>query len=171
MRCSVRWFIVLTLGLLLVGASASGLALAAHGSAGGSHRSVLPVTIGGAKGHQPPPPRPTQPGQPPASGLPALPAGLPQQFWFGVASQPGGERWLTESGAAWDARYQSLAAGVNTGKGWQTWQEPPSATVPPGTFATRYAQASADVNALPVFTYYSCSSRTRTRATARPSRP
>jgi hypothetical protein len=44
-------------------------------------------------------------------------------------------------------RYQYLAAGVNTGEGWATWNEN-------GTFVTRYVAESYKQRITPVFTYY-----------------
>ncbi|HMA32965.1 MAG TPA: S-layer homology domain-containing protein [Chloroflexia bacterium] len=78
----------------------------------------------------------------------SIPAGLPRNFWLGVSNQPTDLSWMTGSGAAWDARYQYLAGGVNTGQGWATWN------TPAGQFATYYMDASAGAGYLPVFTYY-----------------
>ncbi len=81
----------------------------------------------------------------------ALPAGIPTHFGFGVESGLHGASDLndmrTRNGTAWDARYQYLAAGVNTGNGWQTWEQP-------GQFATLYLQESQQNNYLPTFVYY-----------------
>jgi hypothetical protein len=44
-------------------------------------------------------------------------------------------------------RYQYLAAGVNTGQGWATWN-------PGGTFVDRYVSESRAARIVPVFTYY-----------------
>jgi hypothetical protein len=55
---------------------------------------------------------------------------------------------MQSSGAPWDARYQYLAAGVNTGSGWETWN------TPTGEFATLYLNESQTAGYLPVFTYY-----------------
>jgi hypothetical protein len=44
-------------------------------------------------------------------------------------------------------RYQYLAGGVNTGKGWATWN-------PDGTFVTAYIQESVARGIIPVFSYY-----------------
>jgi hypothetical protein len=80
-----------------------------------------------------------------------LPAGIPTRFSFGVESGLHGTADLndmrTRNGTAWDARYQYLAAGVNTGNGWQTWEQP-------GQFATLYMQESQQSNYLPTFVYY-----------------
>ncbi len=56
--------------------------------------------------------------------------------------------WIRETGAAWDYRYQYLAAGVNTGEGWATWNSPP------GAFVTNYMKASEDTGLISIFTYY-----------------
>ena len=81
----------------------------------------------------------------------ALPAGMPTHYSFGVESGLHGTADLndmrTRNGTAWEARYQYLAAGVNTGSGWQTWEQP-------GQFATLYLQESQQNNYLPAFVYY-----------------
>jgi len=61
--------------------------------------------------------------------------------------------WMTSSGVPWKYRFQYLSAGVNTGKGWETWQDPAK---PPGQFAADYMTASTTAPAayIPVFTYY-----------------
>ena len=51
-----------------------------------------------------------------------------------LATHPGGAAALRKS-APFGFRYQYLAGGVNTGKGWSTWN-------PDGTFATLYVQDS-----------------------------
>jgi hypothetical protein len=55
---------------------------------------------------------------------------------------------MTGSNVPWDARYQYLSAGVNTGSGWETWNSPP------GQFVAYYLQASAAAGYVPVFSYY-----------------
>lgn len=90
----------------------------------------------------------TQAPKTPAAPVGPIPAGLPSTFWLGVASQPTELGWMTGSGVAWDARYQYLAGGANTGQGWATWDSPP------GDFAVSYMDASAASHYLPVFTYY-----------------
>jgi hypothetical protein len=76
---------------------------------------------------------------------------MPTHFSFGVESGLRGASDLrdmrTRNGTAWDARYQYLAAGVNTGNGWQTWEQP-------GQFATLYLQESQHNGYLPTFVYY-----------------
>ncbi len=79
-----------------------------------------------------------------------LPAGLPTHVGVGLADAPGGAAAL-KACAPFSYRYQYLAGGVNTGSGWQTWQE---TTVPAGEFANRYIVESAAQGQVPVFTYY-----------------
>jgi hypothetical protein len=69
---------------------------------------------------------------------------------FGVSSGPGDLGWMTGSGVPWRYRYQYLAGGVNTGHGWETWQDPAK---PPGQFALDYMRQSAP-GYIPVLTYY-----------------
>ena len=61
--------------------------------------------------------------------------------------------WMTGSGVPWRYRYQYLSAGVNTGSGWETWQNP---ALPPGQFAVDFMSNSSSgaANYIPVFTYY-----------------
>ena len=59
---------------------------------------------------------------------------------LGLANDPGSESWMTGSGVPWDARYQYLSGGVNTGTGWSTWNSPP------GAFALWYMQNSGADN-------------------------
>jgi hypothetical protein len=80
-----------------------------------------------------------------------LPDGIPAHFSFGVESGLRGATDLNDmrarNGTKWDARYQYLAAGVNSGNGWQTWEQP-------GQFATLYMQESQRNGYLPTFVYY-----------------
>jgi hypothetical protein len=55
---------------------------------------------------------------------------------------------MTGSGVPWKYRYQYLSGGVNTGKGWETWNSPS------GAFASFYMTDSASISAIPVFSYY-----------------
>jgi hypothetical protein len=81
-----------------------------------------------------------------------IPQGLPGYFGFGVMNGPGGVAALdamrSANGTAWDFRYQYLSGGVNTGRGWETWN------APPGTFATSYMRESGRDGYIPVFVYY-----------------
>ena len=91
----------------------------------------------------------------PSSGQPAmiqLPPGIPQHFSFGIMNSPGDTSVLdgmrAHNGTAWDFRYQYLAGGVNTGKGWETWNSPS------GQFAMNYMRESADHHYTPALVYY-----------------
>ncbi|HEY5160413.1 MAG TPA: hypothetical protein VII83_04995 [Gaiellaceae bacterium] len=63
-----------------------------------------------------------------------------------MASEPGDAAKMRHT-ARFGFRYQYLAGGVNTGKGWATWNEN-------GSFATRYIQDSIARKMIPVFPYY-----------------
>lgn len=78
----------------------------------------------------------------------SVPAGLPGHVMLGLESSPSDLGWMTSSGARWDARYQYLVGGVNSGHGWSTWNSPS------GAFALWYMQASGNAGILPVFSYY-----------------
>ncbi len=73
-----------------------------------------------------------------------LPAGLN----FGLGNNPGDLGWMTSSGVPWRYRYCYLAGGVNTGRGWETWNSPP------GQYAAYYMSDSAAHGYIPVFSYY-----------------
>jgi hypothetical protein len=74
---------------------------------------------------------------------------LPQdRLHFGLSSHPGGSKWMKASGAPWVYRYQYLAGGVNTERGWETWNSPV------GAFASNYMNGSHTAGYIPVFTYY-----------------
>src|SRR3954469_17309512 len=63
--------------------------------------------------------------------------GLPGHFGIGVSAEPdstGLDGWMPNSGIAWDYAYQYLSGGVNTGSGWETWNEK-------AQFALWYAQS------------------------------
>jgi hypothetical protein len=82
----------------------------------------------------------------------SAPAPLPSdRLQFGLNNLDAG--WMTSSGVPWRYRFQYLSAGVNTGKGWETWQDPAK---PPGQFALDYMNSSttSPANYIPVFTYY-----------------
>jgi hypothetical protein len=79
--------------------------------------------------------------------LPRLPRAWPARtFALGLTDSPGGAQALRHSGGL-RFRYQYLAAGVNTGNGWATWNEN-------GTFVDRYVGESARAGVTPVFSYY-----------------
>ncbi len=75
---------------------------------------------------------------------PSLPPGLN----FGLGNEPGSLGWMTSSGVPWKYRYTYLSAGVNTGKGWETWNSPS------GAYASFYMTDSGANGYLPVFSYY-----------------
>ncbi|NUR75921.1 MAG: hypothetical protein HOQ28_06515 [Thermoleophilia bacterium] len=81
-----------------------------------------------------------------APRLPPLPARWPGTLQLGVADEPGGAAALHRA-APFGFRYQYLAGGVNTGRGWATWN-------PDGTFASMYVRDSWAHGQLPVLTYY-----------------
>lgn len=63
-----------------------------------------------------------------------------------MASEPGDAKKMRRT-AHFGFRYQYLAGGVNTGKGWATWNEN-------GSFVTRYIGDSVARKMIPVFPYY-----------------
>jgi hypothetical protein len=85
-------------------------------------------------------------------GSGSIPAAFPRYFSFGVMSPPGAANLLDEqrstNGTVYAFRYQYLIGGVNTGKGWETWQSPR------GQFATSYMQESDQHGYIPAFVYY-----------------
>jgi hypothetical protein len=96
------------------------------------------------------------PGGPAAAQGGTVPTGVPSTFMFGLAAHPTDGQvgptfdnitWLKNSGTRWDACYQYLAGGVNTGSGWATWNSD-------GYFATKYLEEADAAGYLPVLTYY-----------------
>ena len=75
-----------------------------------------------------------------------VPIGWPRHVALGVSDPPGHASSLARQ-AHLDARYQYLAGGVNTGRGWATWN-------PGGTFASMYVRESIKAHLIPVLTYY-----------------
>ena len=78
------------------------------------------------------------------------PAALPaDRLHFGLGNLD--STWMNSSGVPWRYRFQYLSAGVNTGSGWETWQD---LSLPPGQFAVDYMKNSttAPANYIPVFT-------------------
>jgi hypothetical protein len=57
----------------------------------------------------------------------------PAHLELGLASSPGGAAHVRRLHAGW--RYQYLTGGVDTGRGWSTWN-------PDGTFASNYVRES-----------------------------
>jgi hypothetical protein len=80
-----------------------------------------------------------------SAAAPALPQ---DRLHFGLANDPSSLGWMTSSGVPWRYRYAYLSAGVNTGKGWETWNSPA------GAYATYYMNASGPNGYIPVFSYY-----------------
>ena len=81
-----------------------------------------------------------------------IPTAFPRYFSFGVMSPPSTASSLDDmrstNGAAFTFRYQYLTGGANTGRGWETWQQPT------GQFATYYMQESDQHGYIPTFVYY-----------------
>jgi hypothetical protein len=86
-------------------------------------------------------------GTAPVGALAPLPSTWPSHsLEIGLADGPGGAAALRAS-APLRFRYQYLAGGANTGRGWQTWDAN-------AQFPTTYIQDSAANHMTPVFTYY-----------------
>jgi hypothetical protein len=81
-----------------------------------------------------------------AAKLPPLPHAWPKTLQLGLTDSPGGAAAL-RARAPFGFRYQYLAGGVNTGRGWATWN-------PDGTFASGYVRESRSRSIIPVFSYY-----------------
>ena len=99
-----------------------------------------PVTTTTTAAVTPPPPIPGG----------AIPTGLPTHFAIGVSAQPpdlAPSGWEAQSGVPFDYAYQYLAAGVNTGSGWQEWNTN-------AQFPLWYARDARTRGATPVFPYY-----------------
>ncbi len=81
-----------------------------------------------------------------------IPTTLPNYFSFGVFNTGGAVSQLDDmhktNGTAFTYRYQSLSDGVNTGHGWETWNQPE------GQFVTNYIQESVKHGYTPAFAYY-----------------
>src|SRR5581483_10102545 len=75
-----------------------------------------------------------------------IPVGWPHHVALGLTDPPGDAAKLVRH-APLDLRYQYLASGVNTGRGWATWN-------PNGSFASMYVKESIAARVIPVFTYY-----------------
>lgn len=110
---------------------------------------ALTALVIAALGCAPPAPTPTPP-PPPTTPSGAIPAGLPSRVGVGLAASPndvGTGGWVASTGVPFDYAYQYLAAGVNTGQGWQTWNTS-------AQFPLWYAQSARARGAIPVFPYY-----------------
>lgn len=81
-----------------------------------------------------------------AATLPPRPAGWPSTLQVGI-SDPAGGAAATQRRFRVGMRYQYLAGGVNTGRGWATWN-------PGGAFVTDYVRESLKARTTPVLTYY-----------------
>ena len=86
-----------------------------------------------------------------ASARPAAVALPADRLHFGLSNDPDSLGWMTASGVPWKYRYAYLAGGVDTGSGWQTWQDP---ALPPGQYALDYMRNSRTAGYIPVLTYY-----------------
>lgn len=78
--------------------------------------------------------------------LPPRPAGWPATLQLGVADGAGGAA-ATRAKFGTGVRYQYLAGGANTGRGWSTWN-------PRGAFVSNYVRESLKARVTPVFSYY-----------------
>ncbi len=82
----------------------------------------------------------------------SIPSAFPSYLSFGVMSGPGSTNTLDNmratNGAAFAFRYQYLTGGVNTGHGWEKWNQPD------GQFATSYMLENAQHGYIPTFVYY-----------------
>lgn len=112
-----------------------------------AHSSATPTTPAG--GYTPTPGSPPGP-VPPGNG--GIPSAFPHYFSFGVMN-PSGSAYLlaqqrSQNGTAYAFRYEYLTGGVNTGRGWETWNSPA------GQYATNYMQESAQNGLMPAFVYY-----------------
>jgi hypothetical protein len=84
--------------------------------------------------------------QPQPQAQAPLPTGWPDRLELGMADSPGGAAALKGT-APFGIRYQYLAGGANTGRGWATWNSN-------GDFARFYIEDSVANGIIPVFTYY-----------------
>lgn len=86
------------------------------------------------------------------SGAGGIPGTFPHYFSFGAMNDVGLAGTLdsmrASNGAAFAFRYQYLTGGVNTGHGWETYNQPS------GQYALSYMQESAAHGYIPAFAYY-----------------
>lgn len=122
-----------------------------------SATTVIPsATTGAVSLTVPPLPTPLPSGPvssgPVFSGSGPIPLSFPHFFSFGVTNGPGEVSALDtmrrQNGTVFPFRYQYLSGGVNTGHGWETWNQPA------GQFATSYMQESAQHGYETAFVYY-----------------
>lgn len=81
-----------------------------------------------------------------AAKLPPRPAGWPGTLQLGLSDAPGRAK-ATRAGFRVGMRYQYLAGGVNSGRGWATWNAN-------GGFVSDYVRESRKAGVTPVLTYY-----------------
>lgn len=117
---------------------------------------VLAVAAACGPAKPPPPPPPTTTTSTSTSTTTTTapngqrPPWAPAHFAIGAAAQPPELQpsgWVGASGIPFDYTYQYLAAGVNTGNGWQTWNTN-------AQFPLWYARDAHSRGAIPVFPYY-----------------
>lgn len=82
----------------------------------------------------------------PAAAQAPLPQGWPTRMELGMMDGPGGSAAMRAT-TDFAFRYQYLAGGVNTNRGWATWNDN-------GDFARFYIEDSRAHGLIPVFTYY-----------------
>lgn len=85
-------------------------------------------------------------GSPPEAPPPLPPRWPAASLQLGLADGPGGAAKLRAT-APFGFRYQYLTGGVNTGRGWATWNAD-------GGFVSSYVEESRRLGVTPVFTYY-----------------
>lgn len=89
---------------------------------------------------------------PVTTGGGSLPTGMPRYFSFGVMNDPNDVAELdamrSQNKTAFSFRYQYLSGGVNTGHGWETYNQPT------GQYALYYMQTSAQHGYIPGLVYY-----------------
>jgi len=85
------------------------------------------------------------------TGPGGIPRGFPRYFSFGAMNDQGAATALDNmratNGAAFAFRYQYLTGGVNTGRGWETWDAG-------GQYALNYMLESDQHGYIPAFVYY-----------------
>src|SRR5947209_6433480 len=101
---------------------------------GATHRGVSANRFAGSLARTAPTIRSVQRALATALAALVLPVGWPHHVALGLSDAPG-DAGAVRRQARFDARYQYLAGGVNTGSGWATWN-------PDGGFVTRYVRES-----------------------------
>ncbi|MBM3770789.1 MAG: hypothetical protein FJW27_05775 [Acidimicrobiia bacterium] len=82
----------------------------------------------------------------PVAAQAPLPQGWPDRLELGMMDGPGGSAAMRAT-TGFAFRYQYLAGGVNTNRGWATWNHN-------GEFVRYYVEDSRAHGFIPVFTYY-----------------